>query len=177
MPHVAIVTDVREFTSTGRFLVIEGNSRAANAKMSPGIDGVYSRVRNERDVIAFIRPEFGKPARPGQLLIKLLSSLGLAARISVQEIEEAARANIEVVPAALAPKLRNKQIQVVQLALSMTVGLKSFNRGQWDAATESAFISFQRLVGLNGAQANGVPTIPVLQRLASETGLFQVKTD
>lgn len=177
MPHVGIVTDVREFVKTGRFATIEGNTRSTNPKMNPGIDGVFNRVRHGRDVIAFIRPRAQKkPSRPGQLLIKLLISFGLAARLETTQLEEAARANIEVVPAALAPRLRNKQIEVVQLALSVTVGLKECNRGQWDSMTEAAFISFQRLIGLNGPQADGIPTAPVLQRLASETGLFQVKS-
>lgn len=174
MPHVGIVTDVREFAKTGRFLTIEGNTRSTNPKLNPGIDGVFNRVRHERDVVAFIRPRTGKPARTLQLLTKLLNSLGLAARVDTTKLEEAARANIQVVPAALAPRLRNKQIEAVQLALSVTVGLKECNRGQWDAQTEAAFISFQRLIGLNGPQADGIPTVPVLQRLASETGLFQV---
>lgn len=172
MPHVAIVTDVREFKLTGRFQVIEGNSRPANAKMGTGVDGVFLRIRNSRDVIAFVRP---KPNRqPGKLRIKVIEKLGLAARISTSPLEEAARANIGVVPAALAPKLRNKQIEVVQLALSITVGLHGYNRGQWDSLTESAYATFQRSIGYLGQDVNGIPNRPSLQRLASETNLFHV---
>jgi hypothetical protein len=172
MPHVAIVTDVREFKLTGRFQVIEGNSRPANAKMGTGVDGVFLRIRNSRDVIAFVRP---KPNRqPGKLRTKLIEKLGLAARVSTSPLEEAARANIGVVPAALAPKLRNKQIEVVQLALSVTVGLHGYTRGQWDSLTESAYATFQRRIGYLGQDANGVPNRPSLQRLASETNLFHV---
>lgn len=175
MPHVAIVTDVREFNSTGRFLVIEGNSRSANAKMSPGIDGVFSRVRNGRDVIAFVRPRALKRKSPGsQLRINVMKKLGLAARIETTQLEEAARTNIGVVPAALAPKLRNKQVEAVQLALSVTVGLHGYNRGTWDSLTESAYAAFQRRIGYLGSDANGVPNRPSLQRLASETNLFHV---
>ena len=172
MPHVAIVTDVREFKLTGRFQVIEGNSRPANAKMGTGVDGVFLRIRNSRDVIAFVRP---KPNRqPGKLRINVMKKLGLAARIGTSPLEEAARANIGVVPAALAPKLRNKQIEVVQLALSVTVGLHGYNRGQWDSLTESAYATFQRSIGYLGQDVNGIPNRPSLQRLASETNLFHV---
>jgi len=172
MPHVAIVTDVREFKSTGRFMVIEGNSRPTNSKLGNDIDGVFNRVRNAADVIAFVRP---KPNRqPGKLRIKVIEKLGLAARISTSPLEEVARANIGVVPAALAPKLRNKQIEAVQAALSLTVGLHGHTLGAWDSLTEAAYATFQRRIGLMASDVNGIPNRSSLQRLASETNLFHV---
>lgn len=174
MPHVAIVTDVREFKSTGRFLTIEGNSRPANAKLSTGVDGVFSRVRNAADVIAFVRPKYSTGTHPGQLLTKVIRKLGLAASLDSTSLEEAARANIGIVPAALAPKLRNKQIEAVQLALGVTVGLKGAKQGTWDSVTVAAFTNFQRKIGLIGQDADGIPNRSTLQRLASETGLFHV---
>lgn len=177
MPHVAIVTDVREFKLTGRFLTIEGNSRPANAKLSTGIDGVFSRVRNSADVIAFVRPKYSKATvshRVIQLLTNVIRKLGLAASLDSTALEEAARANIGVVPAALGPRLRNKQIEAVQLALAVTVGLKGATQGAWDQVTVAAFTNFQRKIGLVGQDADGIPNRFSLQRLASETGLFHV---
>jgi len=176
MPHVAIVTDVREFKSTGRFLVIEGNSRPANAKLATGVDGVFSRVRNAADVIAFVRPKYSKAtaARVIQLFTKVIGKLGLAASLDSTALEEAARANIGVVPAALAPSLRNKQIEAVQLALGVTVGLQGAKQGAWDSVTVAAFTNFQRKIGLVGQDADGIPNRSSLQRLASETNLFHV---
>lgn len=175
MPHVAIVTDVRDFALTGRFLVIEGNSRPTNSKLGNDVDGVFNRVRNGRDVIAFVRPRaLNRNRQPGKLRINVMKKLGLAARIDTSRLEEAARTNIGVVPAALAPKLRNKQIEAVQLALGVTVGLKGHTVGTWDSLTESAYAAFQRRIGYLGSDVNGIPNRPSLQRLASETNLFHV---
>lgn len=174
MPHVAIVTDVREYQVTGRFLTIEGNVRPTNSKSGNDIDGVFSRIRNGRDVIAFVRPKLKPNRQPGKLRINVMKKLGLAARIDTSRLEEAARTNIGVVPAALAPRLRNKQIEVVQLALSVTVGLSGHTVGTWDSLTESAYVAFQRRIGYLGTDVNGIPNRPSLQRLASETNLFHV---
>jgi hypothetical protein len=153
-------------------MVIEGNSRPTNSKLGNDIDGVFNRVRNAADVIAFVRP---KPNRqPGKLRIKVIEKLGLAARVSTSKFEEVARANIGVVPAALAPKLRNKQIEAVQAALSLTVGLHGHTLGAWDSLTEAAYATFQRRIGLMASDVNGIPNRSSLQRLASETGLFHV---
>jgi hypothetical protein len=178
MPHVGIVIDVREYKSTGRFLTVEGNTRPANAKYGQDTDGVHQRVRYQGDVLAYIRPKFNRSGLqlqlPGKLRIKLTAKLSKAARLEATALEEAARAPKDVATAALKPGLRNRSIEVVQLALGVTVNLKSATPGTWDAATANAFARYQRRIGYVGTAASGNVDRVTLQRLASETGLFQV---
>lgn len=178
MSHVGIVTDVREYKSTGRFLTVEGNVRPANPKYGQDTDGVHQRIRYGQDVIAFVRPGFNGGLQPGKLLIKLIQKLSSkTARVDSSYLEEAARENRTVVPAALRPGLRNRQIEVVQLALGLTVGLKSATPGVWDAATANAYARYQRKIGFVGTDVTGVPERASLQRLSSDTKLFQVSAD
>lgn len=178
MPHAGIVIDTREYKSTGKFLTIEGNSRPANAKYGQDTDGVHQRVRHQGDVLAFIRPKFnGGPQRlyPVQLLINVITKLSSkTARLEATALEEAARSPKDVVIATLKPGLRNRSIEVVQLALGVTVNLKSATPGVWDAATANAFARYQRRIGYVGTAASGNVDRVTLQRLATETGLFQV---
>jgi len=178
MPHVGIVIDTREYKSTGRFLTIEGNSRPANAKYGQDTDGVHQRVRYQGDVLAYIRPKFNgglSGLHPVQLLIKLITKLSSkTARLEATAFEEAARVPKDVSTAALKPGLRNRSIEVVQLALGVTVNLKSATPGTWDAATANAFARYQRRIGYVGTAASGNVDRVTLQRLAAETGLFQV---
>lgn len=174
MPHVGIVVDTREYRSTGRFLTIEGNVRPANAKYGQDTDGVHQRIRHDGDVIAYVRPRFNGGPRPGQLLTKLIAKLSSTARVDARAFEEAAREYKGVVTAALKPGLRNRQIEVVQLALGMTVGLQAATPGSWDAATANAMSRYQRLIGFVGTDASGIPNRATLLRLSTDTGLFQV---
>lgn len=177
MPHVGIVVDTREYGTTGRFLTVEGNVRPANPKYGQDTDGVQQRVRYSGDVIAFARVANGGP-QPGKLLTKLITKLSSkTARLEAQAFEEAAREQKIVVTAAIRPGLRNRQIETVQLALGMTVGLKSATPGMWDAATVNAMARYQRSIGYVGTDASGIPNQSTLQRLASDTNLFQVSVD
>lgn len=174
MPHVGIVVDTREYRTTGRFLTIEGNVRPANVKFNQDTDGVHQRVRHQGDVIGYARVSNGGP-RPGQLLTKLIRKLSSkTARLDAAALEEAASAPKNVVTAALKPGLRNRQIEAVQLALGVTVNLKSAAPGTWDAATANAFARYQRSIGYVGTDASGIPNRATLLRLAADTGLFQV---
>ena len=182
MPHVGIVIDVRELKSTGRFLTVEGNVRPANAKYGQDTDGVHQRVRYQEDVLAFVSPKFNRSGLqlkgPVKLLIKLSTKLSSkTARLEALALEEAARAPKDVVTAALKPGLRNRSIEVVQLALAVTVNLKSATPGVWDAATANAYARYQRRIGYVGTDASGNVDRSSLQRLAAETGLFQVSVD
>jgi hypothetical protein len=172
-PHVGVVTDVREWKLTGRFLTIEGNVRPGT-RNNQDRDGVFPRLRNRVDVMVFIRPTL--PAqRPGKLLTKVLKMVfSRAARIDAASLEEAARANNVLVLAALKPGNRNRQIEVVQLALGVTVGLQGCKRGEWDSLTASAFAAYQRRIGFVGAAADGYPTAGALRRLGTDTGIFSL---
>jgi hypothetical protein len=178
MPHVGIVIDTSEYKSTGKLLTIEGNSRPANAKYGQDTDGVHQRVRHQGDVLAYIRPKFNggrSGLHPVQLLINVITKLSSkTARLEAAALEEAAREHKGVVTAALKPGLRNRSIEVVQLALGVTVNLKSATPGVWDSATANAFARYQRRIGYVGTAANGSVDRVTLQRLATETGLFQV---
>lgn len=173
MSHVGVIIDIREWKLTGRFLAIEGNVRPGT-KNHQDRDGVFTRLRNKTDVLAFIRPQLAAQ-RPGQLLIKLLKPIfSKAARIDAKSLEEAARTNNVLVLAALKPGNRNRQIEVVQLALGVTVGLRGCKRGEWDSLTASAFSSYQRRIGYVGAAADGYPTAGALRRLGTESGIFSL---
>lgn len=178
MPHIGLVTDTRELSSTGRFITIEGNSRPANAKYGQDTDGVNQRVRHLGDALTFIRPGYNRSLSPGNLLIKLIMKLSgpraKKTKLETAAIEEAARENRTVVPAALRPGLRNRQVEVVQLALGVAVGLQGAQRGSWDSSTANAFANFQRKVGYVGTDANGIPDLASLKRLGQDTGLFRV---
>lgn len=175
MLHVGIVVDTREYVTTGKFLTVEGNVRPANPKYGQDTDGVHQRVRHHGDVLAFARVTTGRTQRPGQLLTKLIAKLSPTARLEAAAFEEAAREQKTVVTAALKPGLRNRQIETVQLALGVTVGLKSATPGIWDAATVNAMARYQRSLGYVGTDASGTPDRSTLQRLAADTGLFQVE--
>jgi hypothetical protein len=139
---------------------------------------VHQRVRHQGDVLAYIRPKFNggrSGLYPVQLLTKLIAKLiSKTARLEATALEEAARVPKDVPTAALKPGLRNRSIEVVQLALGVTVNLKSATPGVWDSATANAFARYQRRIGYVGTAASGNVDRVTLQRLAAETGLFQV---
>lgn len=174
MPHIGIVTDVRQFKSTGKFLSLEANVSNGTSNGSDR-DGVYIRIRHAADVIAFARPKFdGSGPHPGKLLTKLLKFISKEARLEAATIEQAAREKKTIPGNAIRPGARNRHIEVVQLALGVTVGLTGAARGHWDAATTNAFTNFQRRIGYVGTDANGDPNPGTLKRLGQETGLFTI---
>lgn len=173
-PHVGIVTDVRELRNSGRFLTIEGNTTGTQQQQQ---DGVYQKTRFLTDVILFVRPEeftFKPAARILQLINKLIQKYAAASISDLQEIKEAARTKSVVELKGLKPGTRNKQIMIVQLALSQVTDLRGVDPGKWDGATTAAFSRYQRSIGRVGSDADGSPDLPTLQRLAEETGLFKI---
>jgi hypothetical protein len=173
MPHCGIVTDVTKLQSTGSFQVVEGNTSDGNPKNSGGSDGVYLRVRRLSDVMMFIRPKEFQGPSPVQLLLKMMK-LVKAEKLELDELEAAVTNPMLVSIQYLEPGRRNKQVEVVQLALSMCVDIHGAARGQWDQATRAAFARYQRNIGRVGQDASGLPDIHTLRRLAQETGVFQV---
>jgi hypothetical protein len=174
MPHCGIVTDVLEYASTGKFLTVEGNINNGQPRYEFDYkDGVYQRVRHQTDVLMFARVA---PQLPDRLLTNLAKMFrGRPTLIETQEIQDAAKNQSLVEPEMIKPSRRNKQIELVQLALSTVVELKDVKRGHWDATTAKAFSRYQRNIGHVGDDADGIPNIHSLQRLARDTGLFQVK--
>jgi hypothetical protein len=116
------------------------------------------------------------PPLPDKLLTNLMKFFrGRPTLIESQQIQDAAKEQLKVEPEMIKPPRRNKQIELVQLALSTVVDLKDAKRGQWDFTTMNAFARYQRNIGHVGDDADGIPNIHTLQRLARDTGLFQVK--
>jgi hypothetical protein len=172
MPHVGVVVDVREFHLTGKFLSVEGNTRGGNPKFAATqMDGVYQRIRHSTEVLAFARPlEFEGAAR-FQLLTKVIQKLRAAEVVSLTTVNNASTVNL----AALRAGNRNRQIEIVQLALGLVTDIQDAARGAWDSATESAYQRWQRSIGYIGKDASGTPDRASLERLGNETGLFTVQ--
>lgn len=173
MPHCGIVTDVREYSVSGKFLTVEGNVDNGHPRYEREYkDGVYQRVRHQTDVLMFARVA---PQLPDKLLTSVMKFFKRRPLLETQEIQEAAKEQLKVEPEMIKPQRRSKQIEVVQLALAVMVDLKDAKRGYWDFTTMNAFARYQRNIGYVGEDADGIPNIHSLQRLARDTGLFQVK--
>lgn len=181
-PHCGLVVDTRELRSNGRFLTIEGNVTGSTSYQQ--FDGVHQKIRYTTDVIAFCRPaNFERGVRKflrdaGSASFKLVARLRMkfsaAERIELAQLEEAAAQLQTVDVKKLIQGTKNKQITVVQLALSQVTDIQGAEEGKWDQATASAFARFQRNIGRVGQDANGLPEVTSLGRLAKETNLFKL---
>ena len=182
-PHCGLVVDTREFKSNGRFITIEGNVTGSTSYQS--FDGVHQKIRYTTDVVTFLRPanfERGirkliRDARSASS--KLAASVRMKltdpeARVEQAQLAEAAAQLQTVDIRKLQPGSKNKQVTVVQLALSQVTDIQGAEEGKWDTATASAFARFQRNIGRVGQDANGSPEATSLARLAGETKLFNV---
>ena len=173
MPHCGIVTDVREFEGSGRFVTIEGNTIGASAHQNK--DGVYQKVRSINDVILFCSPTMMTHGLTfNEKLIKLLDRGRTKFDGSdVAAIEEAASA---VQSLKLEKEIkhgdRNRKIEIIQLALATVTDLRGAQGGKWDAITAAACSRYQRMIGYVGKDADGLPDVNTLKRLARDTGLF-----
>jgi hypothetical protein len=179
MPHCGIVTDVQEFTKTGRFITVEGNTEGGSKHLTK--DGVHQKIRNVTDVIIFCRPAFGKKIGSRKTFYERLAELLDAARtrMTVDEMRE-------IQQAASAPKLlkingeikhgdRNKRIELIQLALAVVTDLRGCEPGKWDSATAAACCRFQRNIGRTGSDVTGLPDDGTLKRLAKDSGIFVIE--
>lgn len=182
-PHIGVVVDTRELTSNGRFLTIEGNVTGSTSYQQ--FDGVHQRIRHTTDVAIFLRPanfergirKFVRTAAAAclELTARIRRKLSAADRIELAQLEEAAAQLLTVDVRKLQPGLKNKQVTVVQLALSLVTNIQGAEEGKWDAATASAFARFQRSIGRVGAEASGAPEVQTLKRLADKTKLFAIE--
>jgi hypothetical protein len=164
-------------------MTIEGNVTGSTSYQA--FDGVHQKIRYATDVIAFARPaNFERGIRKlirdaGSAWFKLVARLRLkltdpGARVEQAQLEEAAAQLLTIDIRKLHPGSKNKQVTVVQLALSQVTDLQGAEEGKWDQATASAFSRFQRNIGRVGQDANGAPEAASLARLAKETNLFNV---
>ena len=180
MPHCGIVTDVREFQETGRFITIEGNTTGTGKYQDK--DGVHQKIRQLTDVVIFCRPAFktGK----GNLTVGtfnewLIAKLDRArTKFDRQDLED-------LTNAASAPSViklngeikhgdRNKRVEIIQLALAVVTDLRGCEPGKWDSVTAAACSRFQRNIGRCGPDVTGLPDVNTLRRLAIESGIFKL---
>lgn len=173
MPHCGIVTDVREFLSTGRFITIEGNTTGTGQQNK---DGVHQKIRHVTEVVLFCRPGWSS----GKTFYERITELLDAARTHFSREETA-----EIEEVARAPKIlklngevrygdRNKKIEILQLALATVTDLRGAEPGKWDQATAAACCRFQRNIGRVGSDVTGLPDEATLLRLSKDTGLFKL---
>jgi hypothetical protein len=176
-PHCGIVTDVREFQETGRFITVEGNTEGTTTYTKK--DGVHQKVRSINDVVIFCHPNFEGPQRRvtfNERLIKLLdrgrttfNGEELNAIDAAARVPSLLRINGEIKHGS-----RNKEIESIQLALATVTDLRGAEPGKWDSITAAACSRYQRMIGYVGKDASGLPDLNTLKRLARETGLFRI---
>ena len=179
-PHCGIVTDVQEFTKTGRFVTVEGNTGGPGQLSTK--DGVHQKIRHVTDVLIFCRPAFtnGKIGSRSTFYERLMKLLDPArTRMTGEEIKELQKA-------ASAPSIlrlngeirygdRNKRIELIQLALATVTDLRGCEPGKWDAITGAACARFQRNIGRTGSDVTGLPDIGTLNRLSKDSRIFRLE--
>jgi len=174
-PHCGIVIDVREFESTGRFITVEGNTEGTTKHLTK--DGVYQRIRNINDVIVFCRPQFSPTGRTfNEWLIKLLDrGRTVFTKEEIGELNKAASApSIVRINGEIKHGSKNRDVEVIQLALATVTDLRGAEPGKWDSITAAACSRYQRMIGYVGKDVSGLPDVNTLKRLARETGLFSL---
>jgi hypothetical protein len=174
MPHCGIVTDVREFETTGRFITVEGNTEGSTTHTKK--DGVHQRIRTINDVVIFCQLPAARISTFNGRLIKLLDRGRTTFNgEDLKAIDGAARIpSILRISNEIKHGSRNRDIEILQLALATVTDLRGCVPGKWDTITASACARYQRMIGFVGADANGLPDLNTLKRLAKETGLFTI---
>jgi hypothetical protein len=175
-PHCGIVIDVREFESTGRFITVEGNTEGMTKHLTK--DGVYQRIRNINDVIVFCRPQFSPTGNTfNELLIKLLDrGRTVFTKEEIGVLSKAASApSILRINGEIKHGSKNKDVEIIQLALATVTDLRGAEPGKWDSITAAACSRYQRNVGRVGSDATGLPDLATLQRLSKDTCLFKLE--
>jgi hypothetical protein len=153
MPHVGIVTNTDGWKTEDSFVAIEANISSGLPKAPATNDGIFERTRWKYEVLGFCRPNFKqRPAIDKNMLT----------------------GTPNVLVSQLLPGKRHASVEILQRALVVAVGLKDYEPGKFDARTQRAYSRFQRLIGLVGSDANGVPTEATLARLALETKMFKI---
>ena len=173
MPHCGIVTDVREFQTTGRFVTVEGNTTGSTTHQQK--DGVYQKVRSINEVLIICHPYGTARQTFNEWLIKLLDRG--RTKFDGEDLKAIAAAASAVetidVKKEIRPGDRNKRIEVIQLALATVTDMRGAEPGKWDGVTTAACARYQRMVGYVGKDASGLPDVNTLKRLARDTGLFR----
>jgi hypothetical protein len=181
-PHCGIVTDVQEFTKSGRFVTVEGNTEGGSKHLTK--DGVHQKIRHVTDVVIFCRPAFtnGK-IRSRKTFYERLMDLFDAARtrITVAELEEiriaASAPSVLTLNGEIRHGDRNKRIELIQLALATVTDIRGCEPGKWDAITAAACARFQRNIGRTGSDVTGLPDPGTLKRLSKDSRVFKFASE
>lgn len=154
-PAVGVVTDVSEWGRMRAVKAVLGQVGSPAPRGSNDPTGVFERVYYETDVLGFARPggrtKFRVPEHTAENVKTVM-------RLSAFQYGKS-----------------NKSVEILQLALGNTVGLRDAVRGKLDAQTKSAYAAWQRRVGMVGSDADGTVDMMSLERLGNATGLFTVK--
>ena len=151
--HVGLVADVREWETAGLVGTIEGDVSSGLAKSDPSLRGVFRRIRDGHEILAFARVQPApnkKPetAQPGSLPI--------------------------LDDRRVSPGRRNKDVGLVQLALKQVTGLVGETPDLFDGPTKRAYARWQRITGRVGNDASGIPDRASLQLLGERTRKYKL---
>ncbi len=174
MPHCGIVIDVREFSETGRFITVEGNTVGATTHQQK--DGVYQKVRSINEVVVFCQPLRAGSRTFNERLIAWMDQG--RTKFDGEDVKTvhaaAADPQLLIIDKEIRPGDRNRKIEIIQLALATVTDLRGVQPGKWDAITAAACARYQRSIGYVGKEADGLPDVNTLRRLAKDTGLFKL---
>ncbi len=172
MPHCGIVTDVKEFTETGRFISIEGNVEGTGKYQKK--DGVHQRIRSINEVVVFCTPAAGvHKTFNGRLMAWMDRGRTKFNGEDLLAIDAAARLPLVIkLNTEIRHGDRSKKIETIQLALATVTDIRGAQPGAWDSITAVACARYQRIMGFVGKDVTGLPSVNTLRRLAKETGLF-----
>jgi hypothetical protein len=151
-PHCGIVIDVAAWSTRGLITAVEGQTDSGLPRQPIKIaDGVYERVRSTQEIIGFGRPGYREAwkSKTGEVSIKLHQLRPAKGK-------------------------RSSAIERVQLALSITSGLRDATKGTWDGPTRYAYARWQRSIGYVGSDVTGMPDESSLSRLGRQTGYFSL---
>jgi hypothetical protein len=174
-PHCGIVTNTKEFLTTGRFVTVEGNTEGSTAYTKK--DGVHQKIRSINDVVFFFDPAAGGDHKTfnERLMAWMDGGRTKFDGEDIAAIDAAARVPLTIkLSAEIKHGDRNKKIETIQLALATVTDLRGAEPGKWDQITSAACSRFQRNVGRTGSDVTGLPDLLTLQRLSKDTGLFSV---
>ena len=149
--HVGLVADVREWETAGLVGTIEGDIPSGLAKSDSSLRGVFRRIRDGHEILCFVRVQ---PAP----IIK----------------EETGQPAPIIDVGRVKPGRRNKDIGLVQLALSEVTGLRIQVPDFFDRSTQLAYARWQRMTGRVADDASGIPDRASLQLLGERTRKYKL---
>lgn len=149
--HVGLVVDTREWETKRVVQTIEGDISSGLAKSDPSLRGVFNRVRDGHEILAFARVQ---PAPTKKQVT--------AQPVPLSDVDR------------VKPGRRNKDVGLVQLALKEVTGLVGETPDLFDGPTKRAYARWQRITGRVGDDASGSPDRASLQLLGERTRKFKL---